>query len=108
MLKKEANIVIAVLLSLLLLAILYTPSNTFDTDRLLQTNSLNTCNNDCCDSDNTECPTCQNSNTIDLYLCLGVSDYLPKPIFTSIMTDLETLSDQRVIKVIPHPPTFLL
>ncbi len=108
MIKKEAKFVFAVLLPLLLLTILYSTSFAIDVDRLSQNNSLNTYNNDCCDSDRTACSACQNTNTIDLYLCLGVSDYFPKPTFTSIMTDLETLSDQRVIKVIPHPPTFLL
>jgi hypothetical protein len=95
---------VTVCLILLLLTTIFGSLQTYAMGSIIQNRSKDTCNEDCCDSHRKECPGCLNSNTVNIYLFYEIGAYIPKFTFFSILVDIDTISDQGVIKIIPHPP----
>ena len=101
MMKKIDRVKVTIILILFLLIIIYGLPQIHAMSSIIQNMSKDICNEDCCDSHNNQCPVCTNSNS---YLLRKIGSHLPQVTVFSIFANLDIVTDQGVIKIIPHPP----
>lgn len=98
----------ATFLLLPLLTGTFNAQQAFDNKSLFQDHLKKTDDMNCCHSDNTPCPLCLTSNSIYSYLHNETVSYLPILTSSFILIELNSLSDQGIVKAIYHPPTSII
>lgn len=105
MMKKVDWVKATVILILFLMIIIYGSYQIYAMGNIIHNRSEDICNKDSCDFHSKLCPMCSDTN---IYLLRRSGTHLPQFTAFPILTDLDTVSDQGVIKIIPHPPPAIL
>ena len=112
MLRKLINILISILLVVPLLVGMPSsfglPNDSDSQVRFQKPCEMDPCDMDHCSPRMPKCPLCPTSGSFAPYLHDVNGTLLPIPTSSFIFVNIDTLSDQGVVKAIFHPPTSVL